>query len=60
MLIIIIIIIRRRRRRWRNLGISQRSENFESVCVMLQKIIEHNQKILRQDFYKVYKRGRKF
>ena len=28
-------------RRWRNPGFSQRSENFENVSVMLQKIIEY-------------------
>ena len=28
-------------RRWRNLSLLQSAENFENVCVMLQKIIEY-------------------
>ena len=34
-------------RRWRNPSFSQRSENFENICVMLQKIIEYLNTIKR-------------
>ena len=34
-------------RRWRNPGFSQSGENFENVCVMLQKIIEYLNTIKR-------------
>ena len=34
-------------RRWRNPGFSQSDENFENVCVMLQKIIEYLNTIKR-------------
>ena len=43
--LVLVIIIRRRR--WRNQGFSQRSENFENVCVMLQKVIEYLNTIKR-------------
>ena len=33
-------------RRWRNLSFSQRSKNFENVCIMLQKIIEQSKDTL--------------
>ena len=34
-------------RRWKNPGFSQRSENFENACIMLQKIIEYLNRIKR-------------
>ena len=34
LVLVILMIIRKR---WRNPGFSQRSENYENVCVMLQK-----------------------
>ena len=42
-----LLVIITRIRRWRNLDFSQRSENFENICVMLQIIIEYLNTIKR-------------